>query len=127
MHSSHAGANDRADFLMLATFPHSPPTILCSIYHTTNAPPQTFSGKVIIPESRLLAESSLPLWHMLDKAMHAIANSLALRRGLAIPINAQPAPEPRGLILQDAPGPALQGEDSDVSIPSTASYVPDFD
>ena len=75
MHSTAPGANHRSDFFLSACDPnHSLPLRLCTLYHTTNMQPNTFSGRTIIPETRLLATASPDILEFIDKAVaqHAV-------------------------------------------------------
>ena len=45
MQATAAGANERTDFHILLEHPYRKPLAICSLYHTTNWPEQTFSGR----------------------------------------------------------------------------------
>ena len=55
MKATASGANDRTDFFLIANWPGARrPIVLVDIYHTTNVPENTSSGRnnVALPESR---------------------------------------------------------------------------
>ena len=75
MHSTAPGAHQRSDFFLSACDRKNNSTLrLCTLYHTTNFPPHTFSGRTIIPETRLLATASPDILEFIDKAVaqHAV-------------------------------------------------------
>ena len=84
MQTGAMGANERADFLLLAKKKnHETFKVLCTIYHTTNVPPETVSGRkeVIVPESCLLGSCEMPVSDILEKAVETVANSHRQRQG----------------------------------------------
>ena len=77
--STAAGANDRADFFVVADDPRrKSPVILLQVYHTTNAVPNTFSAKSrdAHVETRMLARSALPMClEAMDRSVRRLAQS----------------------------------------------------
>ena len=84
MTSTMAGANDRADFFLLAVpLQGSPPIIIATIYHTTNVPPLTSSNEktMLYPESRLLSRSMDCVTAEIRLAVWRCAKKLRCQRG----------------------------------------------
>ena len=83
MHSAFAGSNDKASFMLIAydACKHEAHR-LCTVYHTTNAVTNTFSGKIVIPESRILAKGSEYILKYLDDAIAKFSTALRTQRGL---------------------------------------------
>ena len=102
--STASGANDRADFFVVAADPSLRyPVILLNVYHTTNAVPNTFSrkSKVAHGETRILARSTLPAClEAMDLCVRRLASS---HYG---PICPHFHPENDDEDLPDAPTPA---------------------
>ncbi len=75
MRSSAHGSNARADVLLVVHGPAKKPVELCTVYHTTNVPESTWSGRTfaIIPESRLLARCNPFLSNLLDRSVQDLA------------------------------------------------------
>ena len=77
--STAAGANDRADFFLIADDPgRRYPVILLQVYHTTNAVPHTFSANSRDghAETRILARSAFQMClEAMDRSVRELAKS----------------------------------------------------
>ena len=88
MASSHAGANDRSDFILIAAPPRDQCSMeICTVYHTTNVPEYTSSASplIIIPETRLLA-TGIPLaMQLFDMTVQEMTQDLRRRYNVECP------------------------------------------
>ncbi len=75
MRSSAHGSNGRADVILVVSASEKTSVELCTVYHTTNVPESTWSGRTfaIIPESRLLARCNPFLSNLLDRSVQDLA------------------------------------------------------
>ena len=84
--TSRCGANDRADFMLLAVSTGDVPLrVLCSLYHTTNVPTEMVpDGETVsIPEGRLLARGNTATLSLIDRAVYNVAVRTNTRRHLS--------------------------------------------
>ena len=85
MRATACGANDRADFFLVADWPSvTRKRVLLELYHTTNVPKNTHSARtdVVNPETRILATSSLSVLGPLDLAVQRLATKELSVKGL---------------------------------------------
>ena len=85
-HSGPAGANDRADFHLVACVgSRRSPQVLCTLYHTTNVPLNSASGRpnAVLFESRLLFRGRSVFCNLMDGVIKAYASALCQRRGFS--------------------------------------------
>ena len=121
------GANDRADFFLVAHCRDTPrPVIVATIYHTTHAPLMTYSNEktMVYPETCLLPRTFACIAPMMDRVFLTCSRELRNAYGLECPnrTEVQPVSVDVPIVHSDSSSHAEETESGEVDEEELADY-----